>query len=197
MVPVLAVAACASPAPVAKDISPPAAVGADRPWETYGSGQAAAPDSAAWHTGTAWGHKPKQRTYSSAVLPPPSQPGLYASAKPAMAASPAGPSSARPSAVQPLPTATADAAGSDAKAVPAVSEWTAQHVPESFRSAYASALSQAALHGTAKAVEPATGNVYAISSTGKSGRCVAMEVIIMSPEGKLPIISRGYAEHCG
>lgn len=74
--------------------------------------------------------------------------------------------------------------------------WVDKHVPATMREVFGDAANQAATEGSATVVDPESGHHYSMSRVWKVGKCSGLEVSMLSPGGKLPVISRGSTEVC-
>ena len=77
-----------------------------------------------------------------------------------------------------------------------VSAWVSRYVPAASREGFQKATREAAILGASEFVDEETKGHFAINRVWKAGKCVGLEVILLSPGGKLPVISRGNTEVC-
>lgn len=162
-------------------------------WEKYGAEQTPRVSEGEWKSSTAWGHPPRHRDVVRTSIPAPSKPEAAPAASVAVDHS-----------LESVSDETPDAPSTEVKmespAKPAgkkvVSAWADNKVAEAFRGNFDDAVAEAARKGSARVVEEETSNVYAFSNPVRSGKCTRVEVTVLSPEGTLPIISRGHATVC-
>lgn len=74
--------------------------------------------------------------------------------------------------------------------------WVDRHVPATMRESFDRAATEAAYRGSSTVVDEETGNQFAMSRVWQAGKCSGIDVSLLSPGGKLPVISRGSTEVC-
>lgn len=74
--------------------------------------------------------------------------------------------------------------------------WVDRHVPTTMRESFDRAATEAAYRGSAVVVDEETGNQFAMSRVWQAGKCSGIDINLLSPGGKLPVISRGSTEIC-
>ena len=178
-------------------------------WAPYQPSQQLQPElqptpSKAWRGNTAWGYPPAPATAvrSTPAAEAPIDDSMIAKPVPDTATVEA-PSSEADVERAPLQTVQSDASltqdaapNSWMNVSSSRSLWVDRHVPATMREAFGTAASQAAVEGTATVVDPDSGNHYSMSRVWKVGKCSGIDVSMLSPGGKLPVISRGSTEVC-
>lgn len=97
-----------------------------------------------------------------------------------------------------LPDVQADNSGTNefANVASEKSLWVDRHVPATMRESFDRAATEAAYRGSAVVVDKETGNQFAMSRVWQAGKCSGIDINLLSPGGKLPVISRGSTEIC-
>jgi hypothetical protein len=74
--------------------------------------------------------------------------------------------------------------------------WVDQYVPAVMREDFDRAAKEASYRGSSVLVDEETGNHFVMSRVWQAGKCSGIDINLMSPGGKLPVISRGSTEIC-
>jgi len=98
-----------------------------------------------------------------------------------------------PPAVEAAPEPSAQAGPAPS---PVVSKWADGYVGEAFRAEFDAAATRAASRGLAEAEDADAGRVYAFTRKSVNAGCATVEVTVLSPGRKLPVLSRGTAVAC-
>lgn len=74
--------------------------------------------------------------------------------------------------------------------------WVDRYVPAVMRERFDKAATEASYRGSSVVVDEETGNHFVMSRIWQAGKCSGVDINLMSPGGKLPVISRGRTEIC-
>lgn len=98
---------------------------------------------------------------------------------------------------RPLPDVTNSTVSGDFPNVASsASLWVDQYVPATMREDFDRAAKEASYRGSSAIVDEETGNHFVMSRVWQAGKCSGIDINLMSPGGKLPVISRGSTEIC-